>query len=117
MDLIATRKSARDNLKFAIPQSLRPRWLPSVSQLAAIFKASASATRKSIAKDGAIKVHSMCDDAQRAHDKGDMQISFSIKRSLCPKPKNSPTFVTDGSDVCVYYKDIRCAFQKFSVVC
>ena len=101
VDLIATRKSARDNLKFAIHQTLRPWWLPSVSQLAVIFKASASAARKSIAKDGAIRVHSMCDDAQRAHDKGDMRTFFSIKRALCPKPQSSPTFVMDVSVVCV----------------
>ena len=54
----------------------------------------------------------MCDEAQRAHDKGDMRTFFNIRRSLCPKPKSSPTFVMDGSDVCVYYKDIRCAFRK-----
>ena len=82
-------------------------------QLADIFKASASAARKSIAKDCAIRLQSMCDDAQRAHDKGDVRTFFSVKRALCPKPKSSPIFVMDGSDVCVYWKDIRCAFQKF----
>ena len=88
-------------------------WLPSLDFLAKQFKEKAKEARRSVCRDFKNWTASRCSEAQAAHDKGDQRAFFQIKRSLCHKPSPTPTCVMDDNTPCVYYKDIRLAFQKY----
>jgi len=113
VDLIANRNRARALFKHVRLHPHECWWLPGLNACAARFKACVKAVRSSICRDFHNYTSSKCSKAQHAHDNGDQRAFFQIKRSLCPHPPSTPTCVMDGDTPCVYYKDIRLAFQKY----
>ena len=113
VDLISRRNQCRALYKHVRLNPHNSWWLPSLQFLIDQFKTLAKDTRKSVSRDVKNWCETKCSEAQAAHDNGDQRTFFQIKRVVCPRPAHTPTFVMDGPDVCVYYKDIRTAFQKY----
>jgi len=113
VNLIAVRNRARALFKHVRLNPHGAWWLPSLDELAKRFKSCVKAVRSSICRDFQNDTSMKCSSAQLAHDSGDQRAFFQIKRSLCPRPSPTPTCVMDGDTPCVYYKDIRLAFQKY----
>jgi len=111
--LIADRNRARALLKHVKLNPHGAWWLPSIEVLSARFKSCAKAVKSSVCRDLKNYLAIKCSLAQQAHNNGDQRTFFQIKRSLCPRPSPAPTCVLDGDRPCIYYKDIRLAFQKY----
>ena len=77
------------------------------------WKHAAIAAKASLRDDYRQNITSKCTEAQTASDNADWRKFFQIKKSLSPKKGYSSTYMFSGDHVCVYYKDIRSASQKY----
>ena len=77
------------------------------------FKHAAIAARVSLRNDFRLHITAKCTEAQLASENADWRKFFQIKKSLSPKKGYSSTYMYSGDHICVYYKDIRSASQKY----
>ena len=110
LEIMKVRKSFHFQLKHAKHSYA----LPHVIQFfAGKFKQAAIAAKCSMRNDYRLHISSKCTDAQQASDDADWRKFFQIKKSLSPKKSFSSTYMISGDQICVYYKDIRSASQKY----